>query len=229
MSGVQLAPPIPTREALASPEAFTVWAESWWPEWAEARWGRLPGPPSGMPARFWVPVSALPTGQQRTNAATVLWEYLENMPQIDSELLYGVALVGPTGTGKTSLMCAFWHDLCVLGGRWPSGWWHARHLTAHLTDTGVSATERRARLNDMTTAPWLCIDDLGTDPGTEWSREVMQTVLEDRHANALPTFLTSNLTPDAMVTRYGGRTTSRLFEITKVIPMTGNSQRKHQP
>lgn len=218
--------PVPTDADLADVHG---WLASWVPGFMAERFGQgLWDAPGGCPDGYWRSLRRVPDPLQATNAHASLLECLKNTLRWPAKRFSGVTLAGPTGTGKTTLMCAFWHDLAHGKGWPPSSWWHARHLARHLTDPGASPTERNARLASLTTWPAICIDDLGTEPATDWTRELFQELIEDRHANGLPFFATTNLTKEEMVKRYSQRTVERLQENTKLIPMLGESKRTKQ-
>lgn len=218
-------PPVPSEADLADVGA---WIAGWFPAYAAEWWDGEPGPPGGVPAGLWRSMGQLPDPLAATTAANTLTECLKNELSRAAKRFSGVTLAGPTGTGKTSLLAAFWRDLHYGLGLAPSGWWHARTLAHHLTDQAASHADRRWIRNHALTARYLALDDLGAEPATPWTTEVLQQLIEDRHTTELPLFVTTNLQPKELVTRYGERVTDRLFEMTKLIPLTGNSKRTKQ-
>jgi hypothetical protein len=140
-------------------------------------------------------------------------------PRIDPRLLAKLQarhspcalLLGPTGCGKTS--AAQWLRV-GLPGEWAS----ARYM---------GACERHHRLGEGTppafdracSASVLYLDDLGTEDARDIG--VLQHVLERRYAGNLATCVTTGLTRDMLVERYGAATMRRLAE-QHVLKADGN-------
>jgi len=71
------------------------------------------------------------------------------------------------------------------------------------------------RFEQLRTAPFLVLDDFGTQNATEWSREKLFQILNFRYINRLPTVVTTNLELDEVE----GRMRSRLSDTSLVTPI----------
>lgn len=79
--------------------------------------------------------------------------------------------------------------------------------------------------------PLLLVDDLGTEKISEFTEEATYRLLNYRYNECLPLIITSNLPatdangPD-LVDKLGERITSRLSQMTTVVPMNGFDRRR---
>lgn len=71
----------------------------------------------------------------------------------------------------------------------------------------------------------LIVDDIGAERPTEWVRERLVSIINDRVSNGLSTVYTSNLSPDELVERLGERIGSRVIQCSGVINIKGKSRR----
>jgi DNA replication protein DnaC len=130
-----------------------------------------------------------------------------------------VLLYGAASAGKTSLAVA-----CVR--RWvaeyarPAGFFHAYALGVariqHPAGHGEPEIVHRAMH-----APMVLVDDLGSE--REMSGSAVPDVMFTRHAEDRPLWVTTGLTRDQLVVRYGTGIVRRLFERAKVINLGGTS------
>ena len=103
-------------------------------------------------------------------------------------------LCGPTGVGKTSLMCASLHERALKD--LPAGFYfNNRFLAPKLrTCRSFSARENEeAFLRRLSKVPFLCIDEVGTCPSFKEEAEFMTTLICARYDEKLPTFISTNL------------------------------------
>jgi hypothetical protein len=117
--------------------------------------------------------------------------------------------LGPTGSGKTSLMAALFHELVDLASdpdvpqRVANKARGARFMHAYELSTD---NRKRAKVNPRPTldegrqASVLVVDDLGKDPDA--FKSAVDEVLHARHACGLPTWITTGLDPGELFARY---------------------------
>jgi DNA replication protein DnaC len=121
---------------------------------------------------------------------------------------------GGYGCGKTHLAAAIANECASLGVP-----------TLFLTVPDLLDTLRfsfdaedvsfEERLDQLRTAPFLVLDDFGTQNATEWAREKLFQILNHRYINRLPTVVTTNLELDQIE----GRMRSRLSDNSLVTPI----------
>jgi len=136
-------------------------------------------------------------------------------------------LCGPTGTGKTHL-AAIAFAIAVAGGdvppRW-SSWQSCRTLPRELAAERVFGDGgARPLWRLVSRVPVLVLDDLGTEPATEWAADQVGAVLDARYQGALATVVTSNLTLSEIY-RADARVGSRLAAGAVVVPLAGPDRR----
>ena len=112
--------------------------------------------------------------------------YSENFAELPKQ---GIFLYGGNGTGKTYYAAAIVNDLIDRGTE-------AAITTIpdilHIADM----TERNNRIETFIQVPFLVLDDIGVESGTEYRREVFFQIVDGRYKNNLPLCCTSNDTPN---------------------------------
>lgn len=202
------------------------WLETWLPDMLTERYGHaedraVPRAPVGYSRHL----NELPQGIQDGIAWRAADRWLRHAIKHQEPPSFALCLSGPTGTGKTSVICALWYALPAITFGYPLGYWPARALTEHLRAPGEPPGERVYRRKSIAELPQLCIDDLGAESQSQWDTELMQTLIEERHDLGLATFITTNLGIDELFNRYGHRTIDRLLSRSRLIPVTGESGR----
>ena len=133
--------------------------------------------------------------------------YANKVPLVKAKTL---VFCGGVGTGKTCLASAIARETLERGKSvaYLSAYEFAsKMLAAHTSPI----QERNNRLADYLTADLLVIDDLGTEPMLKnVTIEYLLLVIEERTNHALPTLITTNLSPARILDRYGERIYSRL-------------------
>ena len=143
------------------------------------------------------------------------------------ELRRGVALCGPTGSGKSVRLRILSRSLGVRMV-------HAVGLLDRLSRLEAGSQDWCAAIgtggwNDITNPRWrdLAIDDLGSEPESvsSWGnrRDVMERVLIERHMafeeHGALTHFSTNLTWAQLADRYGSRAASRLQQMCALVPL----------
>lgn len=137
----------------------------------------------------------------------------------------GGLLWGPVGTGKSTL-CK-----CLIN-KWASQEYQALFigmgkLLQRLRDTINNESTLSQQMERIARPHLLVIDDLGVEKPTEWAREQIFTLLEDRRTKGKVNFFTTNLHPKELVQSYGRRIADRIInEWCVVLHCDGESWRK---
>jgi DNA replication protein DnaC len=135
-------------------------------------------------------------------------------------------LLGPYGSGKSGLASA------CLSALYPS--FSRTHRSVRFVSTVTllamlrqaqddKRVEQTHRAHIMPTL--LVLDDLGAERLTEWGHERVYQIVNDRYERHKPTWVTSNLTVDALAEAVGERTFSRLLEHSEVLVINGPNLR----
>jgi len=136
-------------------------------------------------------------------------------------------LYGPVGTGKTGLAWGLIRHLCETG------------TEAMLVNLRDWLAKRRAAisLNEPPdrrplTVPVLALDDIGAERPTDWARDELATLVEERYQHRRPTIVTSNYDPAELAKRIGHddlvigqRIVSRLCEGATQVRFAGADRR----
>jgi DNA replication protein DnaC len=159
--------------------------------------------------------------------------FAESFPVVDKGLLF----LGPSGLGKTHLAVATLKRVVTRCGARalfrPMG-----ALLRQIRDTYnpvVRSTERQV-IQPVIDAELLVLDDLGRERPTDWVEETLTLIIDTRYNERRPTIITSNYglmddstEPNALISRIGFRTMSRLHEMCEFVQMSGVDYRELGP
>ncbi len=132
-----------------------------------------------------------------------------------------VCLMGVSRAGKTSLgvaMIRAW----VARARRPAAFVHAYRLGIARIQHPAGHGEPEA-VDVAMRMPLILLDDLGSE--RDHALSAVPDVLFERDAQALPTWVTTGLTREQLVKRYGLGVVARVFERARVIHVGGRAQR----
>lgn len=124
----------------------------------------------------------------------------------------GLYIWGPVGTGKTYFSAAMVR--CYLCQGKKVRFISLKDLLLDLRESFRTDKTERQILRPFLRADLLVLDDVGMikTGGIEsnFSQDTMQTIIDGRLQNDLPTVITSNLSPENLATAFGERIGSRL-------------------
>lgn len=150
--------------------------------------------------------------------------FLRRWQQGDRWLL----LTGDVGVGKTGIAVALLVEWMRSGqaGLYVVTPTFLSRIRATYRDGGDDADELEV-LGSVISVPLLVLDDIGVAMLTEWGREKLFTLVNERAISGRRTILTSNLrVPDGSLEAYlGPRTWDRIRGLADVVNLTGASLR----
>jgi DNA replication protein DnaC len=144
-----------------------------------------------------------------------------------------LALLGPTGTGKTHLAAAVAHERLAAGESVffavvPDLLDHLRR--AYRPDNPETYDDV---FDDLRNAGLLVLDDLGAHSTTPWAEEKLYQLLSYRYLQSAPTVITTNVKPEDLDPRLASRIfdhqLSQIYELDARDYRTGASPRAVQP
>jgi DNA replication protein DnaC len=146
----------------------------------------------------------------------------------------GVLLHGPAGRGKTfqaSLLMRRAVEFAIAQGphRLVDFQWHGAPGLLERMRADMNRKEGRGEtrrlVEQLIEARTIVIDDLGAERPTEWVRERLLEIVEERYAAMRPVIVTTNLVPAQIEQRLGARITGRLMEMCEVVMLSGPNLR----
>lgn len=168
-------------------------------------------------------------GRRQESSINKLYDYLKKYSEHFPNIKYvNLILSGGTGTGKTYALSALGNSILEKG-------YELLYLTAFdmhnafLRYHTSNVQDKYIHFDSLITADMLIIDDLGTEPiFRNVTKEYLYLVLEERMLNKLPTSISTNLSPDDLLERYGERIFSRLNDkrISRLINIDGDDIRR---
>ena len=157
-----------------------------------------------------------------------LFIYANNFLEIEKEGK-GLLLTGAVGTGKTHLAVSIANHL-MYEEVIPVKFGNVTTLLSEVKSSyDKQATESEAEvINALSRVRLLIIDDLGKEKATEWSNNIIYTVINNRYENYKPTIVTTNLTIKELEQTIGEATVSRLIEMCDGVKVNGEDYRKNK-
>ncbi len=151
----------------------------------------------------------------------------------------GILLFGGVGTGKTHKMLQvimayieelYQKDFVLYGVREVSEE-QIRRLFLSVPDVlrmiknEFDNNEAPRIVERLMKMPILFLDDLGAEKASEWVKEQLYIVINERYNWKKPVMVTSNLELREIAQNYGSRFASRLYEMCDVIKLEGSDRR----
>lgn len=157
------------------------------------------------------------TTDGNSNAVYAASSWLQDDP-------FGLLMTGPCGTGKTHIAWAIVNKIINDA--------EAQHQHIRYPRV-ISCAElfQLVRRNDFKIPSFLesgwivCIDDLGAENITDWSREVFLMILDRIQKSNTRLIITTNLNMNEIRTKLGDRISSRILELCVPIKTAGDDYR----
>lgn len=132
----------------------------------------------------------------------------------------GIFLFGDTGRGKTYTLFAMNKRFREIGMQskienWVELLLELRERTQYLRDA----------INELLNTNILMIDDLGSERQTEWSQEILYTIINIAYEREKKIFIATNLSLEKFTLVYGDRIFSRLMEMCEPYELKGKDRR----
>jgi DNA replication protein DnaC len=158
--------------------------------------------------------------------------YVDAFPIHEAGLLF----LGPCGVGKTHLAVAILNALVVEKGV-AALFYDFRDLLKEIQNSWnpVSQSSEMEVLKPVLLAELLVLDDMGAGKPSEWVKETLSHIINQRYNDKRATIFTSNFmdaydtahpSEDTLEERIGTRLRSRLFEMCKVVLVQGEDYRR---
>jgi DNA replication protein DnaC len=138
----------------------------------------------------------------------------------------GLSLMGPTGTGKTTL--AMLVSKAALQDNRSVAIYSLPKLLARIRQTYDAEPGGDSYLSffqRLTSVDLLHIDDLGAEKRSDWVLEQLYALVNERYEAQRSMLVTTNLDQEQLEEQIGARTVSRLVEICEMVPLFGPDRR----
>lgn len=162
---------------------------------------------------------------------------LNNKEKYTDSILFGNSLFisGKVGTGKTHLAIALGIEYFFSKFE-KDNFGHLRNeskiifrpateLFLDLKNSYAEGESELEVLGKLTSADLLILDDIGTEKISDWSRQIIFTIIDRFYRNMKQIIITSNFNLNQFADAYDDRIASRLIEMGKVINLTGDDNR----
>jgi DNA replication protein DnaC len=171
----------------------------------------------------------LPHFRSQAQAMIAANHLVDEYPNLEIGLLF----IGPCGVGKTHLATAIIAALIKRKGV-SCLFYDFRDLLKEIQDSynPISHSSEMRVLAPVHDAEVLVLDELGASKPTDWVRDTMTQIINKRYNDKKLTIFTTNYldevanpNEETLTDRVGIRLRSRLYEMCKVIQITGDDHR----
>jgi DNA replication protein DnaC len=157
--------------------------------------------------------------------------YVSSLADGDEQPRRGFLLHGPPGTGKTLLGCIVLNELMLRWGKAGRFLNLSRTFFQKLRDTFSEDSQYYGQtwqiFEQLCRIPFLMLDDLGIQRGTEWEMEMLYDLVDARYGEERLTIVTTNQPLEEIKALAGGRIYSRLGEMCHLLEMGSVDYRQH--
>ena len=149
----------------------------------------------------------------------------EDKEMVKKLLKQSIFITGQVGTGKTTLMAALikkyiWQKIPVQWINFPAFIMKLQNMFKDDTERPYEYAEDIA-----TSETILAIDDLGAEKLTEFVRQIMYYIINEREQRQLPLIITSNFDLKKIDEMIDSRISSRIMGVCKIIKLSGKDKR----
>lgn len=168
----------------------------------------------------------------RFKAITPNFDYAEKLAKGNSFLV-----TGTVGTGKTRLLVetmvawAFTRYFLKNPMQDPDAFFinenfkTVANVLRQIKDDFDAPEHKQSIVEKMIKQEVLFLDDLGSEKASEWVKEQLYIVINERYNWVKPVFITTNLTLQEIAQNYGDRLASRLYEMAEQVKLNGVDRR----
>ncbi len=154
-----------------------------------------------------------PYGAGKTHLAiATVRNLMENDPDQFGVRQSDASIYDPAGEDYRGLYCSFFSVVDLLDAMRPGS--EAKREKGDWLF-------HRAKMDDL-----VVLDDIGAEKATDWVAERLYAIVDIRYRMERATILTSNCSEQQLHDQLGGRIVSRIFEMTKQVPVLGPDYRR---
>lgn len=133
----------------------------------------------------------------------------------------GLMLYGKAGSGKTHLACAITRSI-IEQKQIQARFTRIVDLLAEIRKTFDENEQYRTEnesdlIHRYTSVPLLVIDDLGAEKTTDWVRQILYQIIDERWIEQKPIIVTSNLNLEELEARFEERIASRVAALCRPV------------